>query len=151
MYWCLSELLQECLYCDSTSRLVTLPSFLIHVALFLQQCPHRLYSQPIQRWSEQLKWKRMPIKEKEATTMTTDHNFHRMRLVCISPSIFALSNFEWRGEMEWLAMHVCGTFHGSRNGHPRKLNRENFEDWPSGKIGPLENFLLYINILQSFW
>jgi CBS domain-containing protein len=26
---------------------------------------------------------------------------------------------------------------------PRKLNRENFEDWPSVKIGPHENFPLY--------
>ena len=26
---------------------------------------------------------------------------------------------------------------------PRKLNRENFEDWPSVKIGPHENFTLY--------
>jgi hypothetical protein len=26
---------------------------------------------------------------------------------------------------------------------PRKLNRENFEDWPSAKIGPNENFPLY--------
>jgi hypothetical protein len=33
------------------------------------------------------------------------------------------------------------------NGHdrmyPRKLNGKNFEDWPSAKIGPLENFPLY--------
>ena len=26
---------------------------------------------------------------------------------------------------------------------PQKLNRENFEDWPSAKIGPHENFMLY--------
>ena len=26
------------------------------------------------------------------------------------------------------------------NGHPRKLDREIFEDCPSTKIGPLENF-----------
>ena len=29
------------------------------------------------------------------------------------------------------------------NGHPRKLDREIFEDCPSVKIGPLENFPLY--------
>ena len=29
------------------------------------------------------------------------------------------------------------------NGHPQKLDREIFEDCPSVKIGPLENFLLY--------
>ena len=29
------------------------------------------------------------------------------------------------------------------NGHPRKLDREIFEDCPSAKIGPLENFPLY--------
>ena len=29
------------------------------------------------------------------------------------------------------------------NGHPRKLDREIFEDYLSAKIGPLENFPLY--------
>ena len=29
------------------------------------------------------------------------------------------------------------------NGHPQKLDREIFEDCPSMKIGPLENFPLY--------
>ena len=27
--------------------------------------------------------------------------------------------------------------------HPQKLNRKNFEDWPSTKIGPHKNFPLY--------
>ncbi len=27
--------------------------------------------------------------------------------------------------------------------HPRKLNCENLEDWPSAKIRPHENFQLY--------
>ena len=34
------------------------------------------------------------------------------------------------------------------NGHLRKLDREIFEDCPSAKIGPLENFPLYGTILQ---
>ena len=38
--------------------------------------------------------------------------------------------------------HDCIVYEHER-ARPRKLNRENFEDWPSAKIGPHENFPLY--------
>jgi hypothetical protein len=34
----------------------------------------------------------------------------------------------------------CTVYNGQDCMHPRKLNRESFEDWPSAKIGPHENF-----------
>jgi hypothetical protein len=37
----------------------------------------------------------------------------------------------------------CTVYNGYDRPHPRKLNRENFGDWPSAKIGPHENFPLY--------
>ncbi len=36
---------------------------------------------------------------------------------------------------------------------PRKLNRENFEDWPSVKIGPHENFhyiVLHVSVPYQY-
>jgi hypothetical protein len=39
----------------------------------------------------------------------------------------------------------CTVYNGHDRPHPRKLNRENFEDWPSAKIGPHKNFPLYGN------
>jgi hypothetical protein len=39
----------------------------------------------------------------------------------------------------------CTVYNGHNRMHPRKLNHENFEDWPSAKIGPHENFPLYFN------
>ena len=41
--------------------------------------------------------------------------------------------------------HDCTVYNEHECAHPRKLNRENFEDWPSAKIGPHENFPLYGN------
>ncbi len=37
----------------------------------------------------------------------------------------------------------CALYNGHDCTSPRKLNRENFEDWPSAKIEPHENFPLY--------
>ena len=39
----------------------------------------------------------------------------------------------------------CTVYNGHDGTRPRKLNHENFADWPSAKIGPHENFPLYGN------
>ena len=42
----------------------------------------------------------------------------------------------------------CTVYNGHDGARPRKLNRENFADWPSAKIGPHENFPLYSSLKQ---
>jgi hypothetical protein len=37
----------------------------------------------------------------------------------------------------------CTVYNGHDRTRPQKLNRKNFEDWPSLIIGPHENFTLY--------
>jgi hypothetical protein len=46
-------------------------------------------------------------------------------------------------KLDPLNMHDCKVYNGHDRARLRNLNRENFEDWPSAKIGPHENFPLY--------